>query len=356
MNIIKAFILSILIFSSENSFAQRQGSSTEPTGKFWGVAFGDYFYKAGGDSTISSLEYTKYKKDFNSFEFRRVNIGFDYSLNENFASTISVSYDGEELTSDGKRTLYLRDANVKWKNIFTNSDLSFGILPTPGFTVVSEKLWSYRSVEKTIMDQRGILGSRDIGIMLNGAFNKNKTVGYYLMIGNGRGTRLETNKYKRFYGNLFYNSPNKKIVFNVYSDYEQSDLTDVTVIKKFTVESFAGIQLEKFSFGVEWFRQYQRLKSSGNQVIISGIGILTEPWGLSIFTNGTIEENRLKFFGRYDFYNTDNNVPNQHFVSIGLDFMPDKRVHIMPNLWLNAYEKNRKSDVVPRLTVFFDSR
>ncbi len=353
MNRIRIFILLLLIFVSENTLAQKPEYPADPSGKFWGYAFGDYFYKTGGDSTVTSLEYTKYKKDFNSFEFRRINVGYDYSFNENFVSTISIAYDGEEVTSDGKRTVYVRDANVKWKNIFTNSDLSFGILLTPGYTAVSEKLWGYRSFEKTIMDQRGILGSRDVGIMLNGTFDKNKTFGYYLMIGNGRGVRLENNKYKKFYGNLFYNSRDKKIIFNVYSDYEQTD----AFLRKFTLESFLGIQLEKFNFGIEGFVQYHKRKFGGTGIIISGLSNSNlGPYGISFFSNGTLIENKLKYFARYDFYKSSRYALSQQFVSVGLDFTPYKKVHIMPNLWLNAYAKYQKTDVVPRITVFFDSR
>lgn len=344
MKIVSLFIF--LILASSSVIAQ----SDYPNGKVWGNTFGDYFYKAGGDSTGTSLEYTRYNKDFNSFEFRRINIGYEYNFNETFSGVVSLAYDGEELTSDGKRSVYVRDAALKWKNIFTNSDLSAGILPTPGFTVISERFWGYRSVEKTIMDQRGFLGARDIGVMLNGVFDKEKKFGYYLMIGNGRGTRLENNKYKRFYGNLTFNTVSKNILFNFYADYEPSGPGQ----NRLTMESFIGFQTSKFSIGVEGFIQEQRSRIATDTVAFDS---KVSPHGISSFLSGTLIENKLKGFFRYDYYNQDNGS-NQQFVSAGLDFSPDKRVHIIPNLWLNMYGGNRKqlSDVVPRITFSFDTR
>jgi len=89
MKILTIFFLVLISF--HNLFAQNNASSEYGTWKVWGVVFADYFYKTAGDSSGSSLEYSGYKKDFNSFEFRRVNIGFDYSFNENFDGVISLS-------------------------------------------------------------------------------------------------------------------------------------------------------------------------------------------------------------------------------------------------------------------------
>jgi len=341
MKILTIFFLVLISF--HNLFAQNNASSEYGTWKVWGVVFADYFYKTAGDSSGSSLEYSGYKKDFNSCEFRRVNIGFDYSFNENFDGVISLSYDGQEFTTDGKRTVYLRDAAVNWKNIFANSELSAGLIPTPGFTVNSEKFWSYRFIERTILDQRGFLSSRDLGVMLRGAFDREKKFNYYLMIGNGKGARLESNKFKRFYGNLMFNSPDKKITFNIYGDYEPSGPSQ----NKTTIQSFLGVRFSGFGIGVEAFEQIQK----------NGANIAnTVPWGVSVFTRGILKKDKLSFFLRYDLYDSDEGKAKQHFVSTGLDYTPDKRVHITPNLWLNAYSKGKVSEVVPRITFMFDTR
>ena len=64
---------------------------------------------------------------------------------------------------------------------------------------------------------------------------------------------------------------------------------------------------------------------------------------------------------------------NEGFLTVGLDYTPNKNVHIMPNIWMNTYSDmrtkpasydatkasdrtkyyDRKSDMVVRLTFFY---
>ena len=210
----------ILLFVSTNLFAQSEQGKSKNSGKsgpnIWGNFFGDYYYKAGGDSTNNNLQYSKYKKDFNAFDFRRMNVGVDYALSRKFDTRFSLSFDGNDTFQTGIRGVYVRDALIRWNNIFTNSSLAIGIMPTPAYGYIEEKFWKYRSVEKTIMDQRGFVSSRDMGITLAGTFDDAKNYGYYAMIGDGSGGRLENNKYKKFYGNLFGYFEDKKIGANIY--------------------------------------------------------------------------------------------------------------------------------------------
>lgn len=345
------FAIIIIAVNTQYCFSGNGNDSLfKQSGKVWGLAFGDYFYKTGGDSLPTVLEYSKYKKDYNAFEFRRIHLGYDYNISENFVTSFVLSYEGEDLTSDSKRAVFVKDAFLKWKNIFTNSDLTFGLMPTPGFTFISEKVWGFRSVDKTIMDMRGVLSSRDIGLMLNGTFDKDKNYGYYVMVGNGRGVRLETNKYKRVYGSLFANFLNKKIIVDVFGDYEAAPDNHRT-----TFQSFVGYVNECMSAGAEYYSQKDK------DVELSK--------GVSLFVSGKVLRDKLKMFARYDYYNPNKPTGtgfNQHFVTAGLEFSPAPKVHISPNIWINAYEgvaiapfvnvPNRKSDVVPRLTLFYEYR
>ena len=103
----------------------------------------------------------------------------------------------------------------------------------------------------------------------------------------------------------------------------------------------------------------------------TGFGPDNVPSGLSIFTSGKMYKELIKFYARYDFYNPNSKNSstgfNQNFVTAGLDFIVHPKVHIMPNIWLNAY--SGKSDqyknptnpteltqVVPRITFFYDYR
>jgi hypothetical protein len=86
----------------------------------------------------------------------------------------------------------------------------------------------------------------------------------------------------------------------------------------------------------------------------------TKAMGLSFFTRGSIIKDKLGFFARFDNYDPTGNLnaivsdPNtksytvttsqydptnkEMFVTYGLDFTPMKKVHIMPNIWLNTYK------------------
>ncbi len=339
-------MLVIQLFAFQFSFSQdNKENSFKPGGKVWGYVFGDYFYKAGGDSSGTTTQYSQYKKDFNSFDFRRVNVGYDHSFSPDFDFRFSLSFDGAEFTTDGKNSVYVRDAYLKWKNIFKYSDLTAGAQAPPGYSFTSDKVWSYRSVERTIMDFRGILGSRDIGLMLNGSFDKNKDFGYYLMVGNGTNGKIENNKYKRVYGQLVGNFAKKKIMVDIYSDFAPS-ASD----KKYSFQAFVGYITDNFTFGLESYLQRNQSASLSQ--------------GISTFVHGVLVKNKLKGFFRYDFFDPKTYTVSrfrQHFVVAGADFMPIPTIHFIPNLWLNAYygvnnADKKKSDVVGRITFVADFR
>ena len=329
-------------------------SEDDGSGKVWGYAFGDYFYKTGGDSTISLLDYTNYPKDYNSFDFRRIYLGYDHNISKDFFARFVLAYDGNDVLPNLKNTVLIKDAFLAWKEIFSGSNLTIGLQPTPSYSFIEEKIWGYRSVEKTIMDQRGITGSRDLGVMLNGNFDEKKNYGYYFMIATGSGVRKEINKYKKYYGMLSGNFADKKVTADIYADFENVNSDN----DRYTFSSFLSYSVESFTIGMEGF--FQRNK------YFSSVSNSADPMGLSLFATGNISENKIRFFSRVDYYNDNTSTAqsgfNQYFVTAGIDFMPHKNVHLMPNIWLNAYsQKNSsnpgmKTDVVPRITFYYDYR
>jgi hypothetical protein len=347
----KKIIFICLFFFSAN-FIYSQETDFKPSGKVWGLVFGDYFYKiSGGDSLASPTEYSHISKDYNAFEFRRIYLGFDYNISPKFSSEFIASYEGGDLTSNSNRTFFVKDANLKWKEIFDRSDLVVGLMATPSF-LLSERVWGYRSIEKTIMDMRGTASSRDIGVSLRGFFDEGKFYGYNVTIGNGRGTRLENNKYKKFYSLLYAYFLEKKLLADFYFDFEPQS----TNLNKITYKGFMGYQTEKFAAGVEIFQQENVFSSSGPTV---------KSRGIMSFINGEIIKDRLRFFGRFDYFDphTDYNLGyKENFITAGLDIMPDKNVHFMPNIWVNTFNKKsefdpaRDSDIVGRLTFFYTYR
>lgn len=344
---------------SGNLYSQsNQGNSGNSKFSFKANIFGDYFIKAGGDSTGGRLEYEPYVKDFNAFAFRRVNVGMNYKFNRNIDSWVSLSYDGKDTLSDGNLGVYIRDAFIRWKDIIPNTTMALGIMPTPAFSFTSEKWWGYRSIEKTIMDQRGIVSSRDMGFTISGVFDRESDFGYIAMIGNGSGNKMEVNKQKKVYATLFGNFLEKNILVSLYSDYLSNGNDKSTT----TLNNFVGYKNKFLNIGVENFFQ---IKSNFNTSATATSSDVV-PYGLSIFLHQNIidEELVLNYFLRYDYVNDDINNKNtgfhQSFMTAGLDISPVEDVHIMPNIWLNAFTPKPmqtakvKTDVVPRITFWYE--
>ena len=173
---------------------------------FSGLMFGDIFYNA---NAINSSN-----KDLNGFQFRRIYITTDYTISEQFSTRFRME---SSISNSSNIGVFIKDAWLKWKNIFKGSDLVVGMSPTPAFDA-SEGAWGYRSLEKTTMDYFGIVSSRDIGIDLKGKLDDSGVAKYWLKIGDGSGNKPETDKYKRYYAQVQFN-PSSNFLFTIYGDY-----------------------------------------------------------------------------------------------------------------------------------------
>lgn len=322
-------------------------------GKVHGYVFGDYFYKVGGDSTGSSSQYSSSKKADQAFQFRRLYLYYDHVFNETFAAQFLLEGNDKALT-DGKHGVFVKTAYLEWKEIIPMGNLMIGLVPTPTWSSpgsVAEKTWNYRSVEKTIADSRSLGSASDIGVLLRGTFDSEERFSYVVMVGNGTGQKPENNKYKKYYAGL-RTKPVKELVIEGYVDFEPAaDEKDKTTLK-----GFAAYQTETFTAGVEAVTQTQKKAGAA--------GADRSPFGVSFFVLAPIPSlGNLNAFARYDLFNPDTRVSdagfNESFITAGLDYMPIKNVHLMPNVWVNMFsDKNpagvsRDADVVARLTFFF---
>lgn len=327
--------------------------SMNAQGKFSGYMFGDYYYNLYSPSNTAS---------FQAFQLRRVYFTYDNDISEKFTSRFRLEADQSANASNGSIGVAVKDAYLKWKNIYSGSDLLFGIQPTPAFDV-SESVWGYRALEKTIMDLRGIVSSRDIGISLKGNFVEDGTASYWVMLANGNGNKPENDKYKRYYASIQI-KPLPGLQATAHMDYkDQSNIADVYLGGKkvsngqWTTSLFVGYtQNELFSIGAEGF--LQSLSHGYN----NGISLATRPaMGISVFASYYILP-ELSAVGRYDFYdpNTDSNAKGDvtNLIILGLSWKVDKNVAIQPNLWYESYEKpvnGSKPDplMTARITFFY---
>jgi hypothetical protein len=122
-----------------------------------------------------------------------------------------------------------------------------------------------------------------------------------------------------------------------------------------TIKGMAGVILEPVTIGLSFAMQ--------NQSKLGAKGADVSPNGLSAFARGAIMEKTLAWFARFDMYNPDSKNDTigykENFITAGLDWQPEKDVHVMPNIWVNTWSDKsaaatkRDADIVGRLTFFY---
>lgn len=348
MKNISIILLAFFVFIS---LSKAQNKNEYPIVKIHGLTFGDYFYNASSFNPAN--------KDLNGVDIRRIYFTADFKLSKDFSSRFRL--ETHEFTGDATFGMMVKDAWVKWHNIFQGSDLIFGLSPTPAFDV-SEGAWGHRYLEKTIMDLNHIVGSRDLGIDLKGNLDENGTVKYWLKLGNNSGNKPETNKYKRFYGLIEFD-PTPNFLATVYADYASAPQINFNN-NSMSNNSYVGAVFlnyrEKgtFSVGLESF-----YRSTQNGYLEPNAKSLTSlnGFGLSIWAYADLSET-VQLVGRFDTVdpNTNSNAKNngKTLILAGIQFNPIKHVSIAPNIEVFTYQATpptggNKSDVIPRVSFYW---
>src|SRR4051794_29380973 len=309
------------------------------SGRLWGYAFGDYYYKGHADTLNrgGSNQYTGIPQGRNAFQFRRIYLGYDYNITKKFSVELllaaednfaagnppsSTSPSGDELINN-KLAFYIKLANLRVKNIWNGTDLVVGQQSTPAFPLTSERVWAYRSIERTLTDIRRT-PSYDFGAGLQGFFDpKTKNFGYDVLIANGSSAKPEGDLFKWLYGDIYVYLFNKHVIADLYADYERLNWTPAwhhsrQMVKGFiaynsggkptgaavyaapgTVKSAAMDPNKGFTIGVEGF--INNLKQDDSATTIAGdVHILdVAAKGISVFMHGSLVPSKLAFFARY---------------------------------------------------------
>jgi hypothetical protein len=394
--------------------------------------FGDFAYKSHADSLTrgNANQYTGIPANKDQFAFRRIYLGYDYNISKKFTAelllaaednfpggsppgngtfNLSTNASTGDLTSNQKLTFYIKNANLRWKGIWKGTDFLIGAFSTPSFPLLSEKVWSYRSIERTIIDIRRT-PSFDLGAGFQGVFDPaTKNYGYNVMVANGTGDKPDNTTYKWFYADVFAYFAHKHVVVDVYADYQRLNWTSIwhhtrQMVKGFIAWNSSATDKSMnpgigYTIGVEG---YINTLHNDNFAVKTAGGVdtlTTEPSGISFYVHGDIIKEKLRFFARYDMYTPNNKVDKntynkytgntgnyndnsfttvynytaaqptvtytatgdqtykQQFVTAGLDYKPTNRIHFMPNVWWNSYSSqiasNKDHDLVWRLTFFF---
>jgi hypothetical protein len=389
------FALSCLALTGIAQDKTKKADSTfKPSGKLWGYVFADYFYKDHSDSFNrgGSNQYTNIEKTRNQFQIRRAYLGYDYDMSPKFSAqlllaaednvTTSTGSTSGDLLSNNKLAFYIKNANIRIKNLWNGTDLVLGEVATPAFSQMIEPTWGYRSIERTIADVRRT-PSFDLGATLQGKFDPKKgNYGYNVMVGNGTSAKPENDKYKWFYGDLWAKFFNKKLLVDFYADYMRLNWVPTWHHDRAMLKGFIAYTDTKFTVGVEGFintlsKDNFATKKAG------GVDTLTvKAKGVSVFARGTLIKNKLAAFGRFDTYNPDDKIDNnvyskyvgntsnyndpntkESFFTLGLDYTPAKNIHFMPNVWYNSYKNQsvtgatgalqKDYDIVYRMTFYY---
>jgi hypothetical protein len=404
------------------SAAKPQDADTtwKPVRRLWGYSFGDFYYAGNADKVAgrgTESMYNGVPTGRNAFQFRRIYLGYDYDITRQFTAEFLLASEpnantgvngatsiqnGDNLV-DSKMSFFIKNINLRYRNIFKGTDFVIGEMSTPGFalnepgtngpTSLSEKTWGYRSIEKTVTDFHKT-NSYDVGAALQGTFDpKTKNFGYVLMVGNNSTASLlsaanaNTGFFKIVYGDLWAKFFDQKLVFDIYYDHvltsSSSTISTVQVGQQShsLLKGFVAYTTPKLTVGVEAYSNsftngLLATDGSGNKSVANATA-----QAISVFVKGAIIKDKVGFFARYDGYNPDHDFNSANvytkntnfssydpftketFYTAGLDFTPTKNVHFMPNLWLINYKDQRSSatpgyevdgnTVVYRLTFFF---
>ncbi|HXB32601.1 MAG TPA: hypothetical protein VNV35_04235 [Puia sp.] len=420
-----------VIFSIAATAAQAQGQSAflsdsayrtgaANTGRLWGYVFGDYYYKSHADSLNrgGSNQYSGIPQSRNAFQFRRLYLGYDYNISKKVSSELLLAAEdnfpaynapgqtaanGDEL-SNSKETFFIKLANVRVKDIWKGTDLIMGEQVVPSFANLTEKVWNYRSIERTIIDIRRT-PSYDLGVGLNGYIDPaTKNFGYDLLMATGNSDKPAASSFKWFYGDVYYWFADKRLVVDVYADYQRLNWVTNWHHDRQMWKGYIAWTTPWITAGVEAFVNTIRNDTKATLIAGGADTINTKASGISMYLHGAIVLDKLRWFARVDLYNPNKNVNNslysgyagisspsaymtpgykysyagsttgaptgetstgdptskETFITAGLDFMPARDVHFEPNVWVEKYSsqlastgKESDQDVVWRLTFFF---
>jgi len=425
--------ISLFLFLLVTGFAGAQNldtvTVTEPHGKLYGMTFGDLDYKGNADNLNRGVnQYSGYPVNTTLAQFRRIYLGYIYNISPRFTAELILAAESDyqsgvlgqtsngDLLADNKFTTYVKYANLRYKNIWKGSDLVFGQVNGPAYGIngrnaqTSEEIWGYRSIEKTVSDIRGT-NCFDMGAELQGWFDRKANFGYDLMVGNGTQAKPATTQYKWFYGDVYAKFFDKRLLFDIYQDYDRMNWgVYVAGVKpgtespggpwyhdRNTTKFFAAWTTPKITVGFEGFTttilgDVRILGKDGNYYYAT-----TQALAGSFFVRGRILSDhsgnaKLGFFARFDNFDPSKNLNNivnnpntksyipltaaydpttkEQFVVAGLDYTPFRNVHIMPNFWMDTYTSsitqtlanegmyanitnNKGTDVVWRLTFYY---
>lgn len=314
-----------------------------------GQAFVDYFAvvstpdTAQGDLSHPLSVADTARDGLHGFTYRRLYLTTDFRLSRTFEGRVRLEANEGSSGPNGP-VPFVKDLYVTWRYSGDHS-ATIGVTEPPVFDI-STDVWGYRSLERTILDRRGIANSRDFGLRLDGPLLAAGNVRYAVMYANNNATSPETDPYKRGYGRLSA-TPTDRLTLVAGADYTaHPDQREYSV----RGSAFAGYEARRFRIGVEGYGQTTALTDTTT----------VDEFGASLF--GVLQVTRhWEVVGRLD-WSTELRPrsgpasglgfdPVESLLLAGVAYRPNPNVTLVPNVWIRNSNRFRESDTLARITL-----
>lgn len=318
--------------------------ASDPGVRISGYLFGDYYWMAAHHDP--SLE------DRNGFWIRRTYLTLDKPLSPGFDMRLRLEMNSAgDFTSKSKLNPFIKDAYLRWK--FTGNHQAYLGMSPSATTNAVDRIWGYRSVEKSALDLQKWGSTRDLGVALRGNFDSDRKVRYHFMLGNGSGTGSETDAGKKVQLALSFH-PTDTVTAEFYTDYEDRPLEAY----RRTFQGFLAFQHDWGRLGLQYAHQTRNGTPDLELDVFS-------VWGVWKFAP------KASLFARYDrafdpnpdgagiAYLPFDPTAKSNFFLGGIDLEVSDDFNLMPNVEVIRYHKREDgtrpaTDFVPRVTFFYN--
>ncbi|MBI4051986.1 MAG: hypothetical protein HY400_05730 [Elusimicrobia bacterium] len=260
--------------------------------KMGGLIFADYEYV-----TSKFLANGTQANNFNAFDVGRIYLNGSAKFDERFDSFLQLEMNILSRDNTANQA-YLKQAWVRWNEIYSGASLRFGLVPTL-WRGYEEGIWKHRFVAKILEDEEGLLNASDRGVLLSGRIPH---VDYEAEVSNGEGTGgrttagNEVNKFKDYALRLAV-SPFKEGALNGFK-------ANTLIHKGFKVGSWPrdrniyGLSYESKGFNL-WGAYY---RSRDGFSLSTGTGTVSSE-GFSFFGVLNCPHYPAWIFARWDLFN-----------------------------------------------------
>ncbi|HLT45872.1 MAG TPA: hypothetical protein VK002_01475 [Rubricoccaceae bacterium] len=313
-------------------------AAAQPEVRVGGLAYLDYYYQlASPDSARDGLH---------GFTFRRLYLTTDARLSDAFSARARLEAADVGLGDRGA-VPFVKDLYLRWQSPGGHR-LTLGITSPPAYDL-TEDVWGYRSLEKTLMDLNGVIASRDFGLRAEGPIpvGREGLLRYAVMAANGEGVFPEDDRHKRGYARLQVR-PAEPVVLAVGASLATfPDDRDTEHV----LFALAAYVTDTWRVGVEGY-----LRGVGFEGAEEGLG------GAAVSAFGVVEvADGVEAVARFDrtrqdaFADAPGEVVAGHhsFALLGLSYAPAEPVRLIPNLrWARA-DGADEADLQARFTAEF---